>query len=113
FASALLSAPTLRLATRALATLSLRDALPICPLGTDHSRRFRRLLRSAPHFRGGPGDCRRSRRHRGFRDSRRASGPSNLTFDVRRSEEHTSELQSRENLVCRLLLEKTTGRPSA
>src|SRR5690606_38886095 len=26
-----------------------------------------------------------------------------------RSEEHTSELQSRENLVCRLLLEKTKG----
>src|SRR5690606_39386827 len=26
----------------------------------------------------------------------------------RRSEEHTSELQSRENLVCRLLLEKKT-----
>src|SRR5690606_39405342 len=26
--------------------------------------------------------------------------------DVKRSEEHTSELQSRENLVCRLLLEK-------
>src|SRR5690606_24946023 len=26
--------------------------------------------------------------------------------NVRRSEEHTSELQSRENLVCRLLLEK-------
>src|SRR5579883_275692 len=25
---------------------------------------------------------------------------------IRRSEEHTSELQSRENLVCRLLLEK-------
>src|SRR5207302_9022238 len=31
----------------------------------------------------------------------------------RRSEEHTSELQSRENLVCRLLLEKkNTNRPS-
>src|SRR5690606_40833381 len=29
-----------------------------------------------------------------------------LVFE-RRSEEHTSELQSRENLVCRLLLEKT------
>src|SRR5690606_40184721 len=29
----------------------------------------------------------------------------NATFRVR-SEEHTSELQSRENLVCRLLLEK-------
>src|SRR5690606_40983839 len=26
-------------------------------------------------------------------------------YDVKRSEEHTSELQSRENLVCRLLLE--------
>src|SRR5690606_40331709 len=31
------------------------------------------------------------------------SGSSNLSF---RSEEHTSELQSRENLVCRLLLDK-------
>src|SRR5690606_41035247 len=29
--------------------------------------------------------------------------------DVARSEEHTSELQSRENLVCRLLLEKKKG----
>src|SRR2546430_6711429 len=28
------------------------------------------------------------------------------TFDVARSEEHTSELQSQSNLVCRLLLEK-------
>src|SRR5436309_6458525 len=33
----------------------------------------------------------------------RARGP---TSGSRRSEEHTSELQSRENLVCRLLLEK-------
>src|SRR5690606_40469551 len=32
-------------------------------------------------------------------------GSSNLNiFDLVRSEEHTSELQSRENLVCRLLL---------
>src|SRR5690606_40895392 len=29
---------------------------------------------------------------------------------VRRSEEHTSELQSRENLVCRLLLEKNKNK---
>src|SRR3712207_7115787 len=29
------------------------------------------------------------------------------TVDVSRSEEHTSELQSRQYLVCRLLLEKT------
>src|SRR5690606_7801011 len=32
--------------------------------------------------------------------------PAGLDEPVRRSEEHTSELQSRENLVCRLLLEK-------
>src|SRR3712207_8420821 len=30
---------------------------------------------------------------------------------VDRSEEHTSELQSRQYLVCRLLLEKKTGSP--
>src|SRR5690606_15795377 len=34
-----------------------------------------------------------------------------MRFDWGRSEEHTSELQSRENLVCRLLPEKTK-RPS-
>src|SRR5690606_8028367 len=33
-----------------------------------------------------------------------------ITDAVGRSEEHTSELQSRENLVCRLLLEKKTKR---
>src|SRR5690606_40346690 len=32
--------------------------------------------------------------------------PYNYLTDTIRSEEHTSELQSRENLVCRLLLEK-------
>src|SRR5207302_5314452 len=32
---------------------------------------------------------------------------------VLRSEEHTSELQSRENLVCRLLLEKKNDRDGA
>src|SRR5690606_40340552 len=31
-------------------------------------------------------------------------------FPLMRSEEHTSELQSRENLVCRLLLEKKNWR---
>src|SRR5690606_42143010 len=39
----------------------------------------------------------RARFHGGGADARDAPG---------RSEEHTSELQSRENLVCRLLLEK-------
>src|SRR5690606_41976543 len=33
-------------------------------------------------------------------------GAARLLRDDHRSEEHTSELQSRENLVCRLLLEK-------
>src|SRR5271165_4958541 len=35
-----------------------------------------------------------------------------LTDPEGRSEEHTSELQSRENLVCRLLLEKKKTKPS-
>src|SRR5690606_40746574 len=42
-------------------------------------------------------------------DPQRASS-GNLAIACRRSEEHTSELQSRENLVCRLLLEKKNGR---
>src|SRR5690606_26053442 len=36
----------------------------------------------------------------------RSFGTSFFLSDIYRSEEHTSELQSRENLVCRLLLEK-------
>src|SRR2546430_9567185 len=48
---------------------------------------------------------------------RRVSTPSvtipccNASCDVARSEEHTSELQSQSNLVCRLLLEKKKKRP--
>src|SRR5690606_40985998 len=51
--------------------------------------------------------------HRGCRDNagrrnRRSARPrgNRLADRPGRSEEHTSELQSRENLVCRLLLEK-------
>src|SRR5687768_17775737 len=43
-------------------------------------------------------------------DSRRADADKHLAGAgprIRRSEEHTSELQSRLHLVCRLLLEKT------
>src|SRR3712207_8442645 len=39
---------------------------------------------------------------------RRAQGRRDDAVDERRSEEHTSELQSRQYLVCRLLLEKKT-----
>src|SRR5688572_31725406 len=35
-----------------------------------------------------------------------ALGPDAVSYAVARSEEHTSELQSQSNLVCRLLLEK-------
>src|SRR5262249_61952534 len=66
-------------------TLSLHDALPIC-------RRERRQRAGAGA--GLRGDAAR-RRPRAARGRRRA-----------RSEEHTSELQSLTNLVCRLLLEK-------
>src|SRR2546430_11071918 len=51
-----------------------------------------------------------------FIDQSSGNGPERLTFNERfeckndgtlyRSEEHTSELQSQSNLVCRLLLEK-------
>src|SRR5690606_41763630 len=73
--------------------LSLHDALPIyeilegtgCLLPGHHGRngRLLRLFHQRPEH------------HQG---------------DLRRSEEHTSELQSRENLVCRLLLEKKNSR---
>src|SRR5438270_10571485 len=64
-------------------TLSLHDALPISA-----PARGRCPRRAAPRFR----DLR----------PRRSSARARRT----RSEEHTSELQSQSNLVCRLLLEK-------
>src|SRR2546422_8588221 len=36
-----------------------------------------------------------------------------VALELRRSEEHTSELQSRLHLVCRLLLEKKNNHPGA
>src|SRR2546429_7005501 len=72
-------------ATTEIYTLSLHDALPISP------------QRDRP--------CDR-RRHRGTHER----DPGRLD---RRSEEHTSELQSRLHLVCRLLLEKKNQAPAA
>src|SRR2546430_5825578 len=71
-------------ATTEIYTLSLHDALPIsmAPSGNSSSR--------AP---SGAGTV--------------AAGPTAASFPrASRSEEHTSELQSQANLVCRLLLEK-------
>src|SRR5690606_41596303 len=42
---------------------------------------------------------------------RRSADEDSVSEDLDRSEEHTSELQSRENLVCRLLLEKKKENP--
>src|SRR2546426_8592085 len=66
---------------------------------------------AAPHGRGyGGGEGRRrgrsrTRRRRASRPARRGRG-SRARARAARSEEHTSELQSPCNLVCRLLLEK-------
>src|SRR2546422_7876249 len=54
------------------------------------------------HFRGG----RHPRRAARARDDRTGQARHELPFREHRSEEHTSELQSRLHLVCRLLLEK-------
>src|SRR5947209_18955566 len=71
-------------------TLSLHDALPIF-LAANHSRQRARGADSRQDGRKVLGV--------GFVRSSRADGKE-------RSEEHTSELQSRQYLVCRLLLEK-------
>src|SRR5205823_12557583 len=83
-------------ATTEIYTLSLHDALPILVVhGRDAPRGPRAVARDAP---AAPrGDRARGRLHEGPRDDARR---------LRRSEEHTSELQSLAYLVCRLLLEK-------
>src|SRR5699024_12359092 len=82
-------------ATPVIYTLSLHDALPISrPPGRD-ARGMDRRLRSP-------------RRHPRRRAVRSAGDSVALSARPRkmRSEEHTSELQSRFDLVCRLLLDK-------
>src|SRR2546427_6551273 len=75
-------------ATTEIYTLSLHDALPIYLAETGTQR-----LTHCPHP--------------GFGDLYRAPQLRDLIHALdARSEEHTSELQSQSNLVCRLLLEK-------
>src|SRR2546427_13245232 len=78
-------------ATTEIYTLSLHDALPIytAPHG----------LEGAAHWQAEAD----GRAGQSLRDDPRRSGRAR---PLRRSEEHTSELQSQSNLVCRLLLEK-------
>src|SRR5207237_7768564 len=77
-------------ATTEIYTLSLHDALPIC------SARTPRISRTASRC------CRTATRCVAYRSAWVSAAPRS----VWRSEEHTSELQSHLNLVCRLLLEK-------
>src|SRR3712207_8414826 len=86
-------------ATTEIYTLSLHDALPICPAhGRErllHPLEARRL--AAAHERG------QRHEHRDHHDGHDRRDDERV---LARSEEHTSELQSRQYLVCRLLLEK-------
>src|SRR3712207_7471119 len=87
-------------ATTEIYTLSLHDALPIPQLQLDRAQ-----PEPAP------------RRHRpGQAGHDLAAAPARLERQAQvpalpRSEEHTSELQSRQYLVCRLLLEKKKNTP--
>src|SRR3712207_7859680 len=88
-------------ATAEIYTLSLHDALPILALLPDCAVKPRDGAREG-QYGGGERLCRA--RHRGnIADAHLWCDPQWLD----RSEEHTSELQSRQYLVCRLLLEKT------
>src|SRR5690606_41698516 len=91
------------LATPEIYTLSLHDALPICFDGCVECEQVGLLGDGAYHFQHAA-DLRAFAGQRLDDLDGLVDGARELV-DLR-SEEHTSELQSRENLVCRLLLEK-------
>src|SRR5206468_10820567 len=80
-------------------TLSLHDALPIWTQRTRHGRRLFPRLRSRA-ANSGRREIDAGKHEHQFLPGHRFRAYRN------RSEEHTSELQSRSDLVCRLLLEK-------
>src|SRR3712207_6884537 len=82
-------------ATTEIYTLSLHDALPICAASR----------RGGGEARGGDRTGTPQRRA-----VDRCAGRGTSAVGGPRSEEHTSELQSRQYLVCRLLLEKKKRR---
>src|SRR5258706_1943483 len=93
-------------ATTEIYTLSLHDALPIYS-SRPHERDRRTPRRARARGRGDPVRVRHPRHAQrgGLRRARRLAR-ARARRGVR-SEEHTSELQSLTNLVCRLLLDKT------
>src|SRR5690606_41822640 len=95
--------------TTEISTLSLHDALPISAFA---GHRFFRcpashVIASTSRWLVGSSSAMMSQSCTSSAASatRRRCPPLRLSTGAR-SEEHTSELQSRENLVCRLLLEK-------
>src|SRR5690606_39689069 len=98
-------------ATRALYTLSLHDALPISRAGggAGGHRGAAEAAVLERHFRLEGGIAAAVEDLAGVDAGDLGHGGqvgSRVVCGGMRSEEHTSELQSRENLVCRLLLEK-------
>src|SRR2546430_17289449 len=85
-------------ATTEIYTLSLTTLFRSLAFDSPHRSCRRASLNHQTRFES------RSNRGRCWRGS--GSGPERPRFDLDRSEEHTSELQSRSNLVCRLLLYK-------
>src|SRR5690606_42068142 len=89
--------------TAEIYTLSLHDALPI--FVDEVERRFAAATGPSPSI----GIVTFNAQQRSLIETMLREHPDEriaAALDERRSEEHTSELQSRENLVCRLLLEK-------
>src|SRR3989442_6351579 len=84
---------TLFLYTTLFRSLAARESLPARGSGLDERGAVRV---GVPREHGGPRILERHERHARLDDG----------FGEPRSEEHTSELQSRPHLVCRLLLEK-------
>src|SRR5690606_41493284 len=95
--------------TSCIHTLSLHDALPISFIEVSSKRGIASQLTVSvspsimPMSRGS-----KAKKNGASRSSNRTTccAETSLPQSSARSEEHTSELQSRENLVCRLLLEK-------
>src|SRR5205085_5622856 len=95
----------------AIYTLSLHDALPICFLGleladVDGAVTVKAVLADSPAAKAGLKVGDRITEYRGKAVAATADLLKHAAAVAKRSEEHTSELQSQSNLVCRLLLEK-------
>src|SRR3712207_8129380 len=87
-------------ATTEIYTLSLHDALPICARVLEQEERAEHEADVADHVDD-------ERLDAGLRRRLAPVPERDEQVRGRRSEEHTSELQSRQYLVCRLLLDNT------